>query len=175
MLGWEVWGSTLWPGHTPLPAAHLGQPVHSAEGVTGVSSPQSKGSKAHSLPPQAVPPAPRGPAVTVLRETQPGEFLSHTGTLYLLPRAAVTEFHKPGSLKEQNYILPQFWKARNSKSGCRQGCAFSAGSKGTCFSCFCPWLPAIPGIPPSDWSLCLHLPGCLHASFPMCVSPLSFL
>lgn len=88
---------------TPGPGA-----VHSAEGVIGVSSPQSKGSEAHNLPPQAAPPAPRGLAVTVLLETRRGEFLSHTGTLCLLPRATVTEFHKPGSLKEQNYILPQF-------------------------------------------------------------------
>ena len=138
-----------------------------------MSSPQSKGSETHNLPPQAAPPAPRGLAVTVLLETWCGEFLSHTGTLYLLPRAAVTEFHKPGSLKEQNYILPQFWKPRNSR--CQQGCAVSAGSKGTCFFCLCRWLPAILGIPPSDWSLCLHLPGCLHTSFPLCVSPLSFL
>ena len=137
-----------------------------------MSSPQSKGSEAHNLPPQAAPPAPRGLAVTVLLETWCGEFLSHTGTLYLLPRAAVTEFHKPGSLKEQNYILPQFWKPRNSR--CQQGCAVSAGSKGTCFFCLCRWLPSLASLPRIGVSACISLGVFTPASLCVCLPSPSY-
>lgn len=57
-------------------------------------------------------------------------FSSHESTkgclLYLFPRAAVTNHHKPGNTKQWEFILSQFWNSEvQYKCVSGQGCALS--------------------------------------------------
>ena len=63
-------------------------------------------------------------------------------------RAAGTNCHKRGDLKQQECVGLQFWEARSLTSRCQQGLASSGGSRGE-FPLplpHCPWWPATLGV-----------------------------
>lgn len=41
--------------------------------------------------------------------------------LYVFPRAAVTKYHKLGSLRQRKFIIPQFWRRKAPNQGVDRG------------------------------------------------------
>lgn len=92
--------------------------------------------------------------------------------VYMFPRAAITKYHKLGSLRDSEIYCLTSLKARSLKSRCQQGYASSETCKGT-FPCLFQisgrYLQAIFGIP-SLAATALHiLPLPSHDTLPVCV------
>ena len=94
--------------------------------------------------------------------------------ILFIPRAGITSYHKLSSLKEQKFILPQFWRLQAWNQGVsRVGSLWgSDGEPGPFLSSSFSWLSAIFGVfglweHHSNLCLCLHMTSSLYCCMSM--------
>lgn len=78
-------------------------------------------------------------------------------TLYLFPGAAVTNYLKLGDLKQQKFIISQFWKTDVQNQGVSRAVLLAAGRESFLAPSSFWWLQSLLGLWLRNAHLCLHL------------------